>query len=150
MKEILMSIKAKHNRNIESGLKTSELRKRPPKCKYPIKVYTYESGFDGRHKVVNEWICRNATEWRICMGVPAHLVKRACLSVGEIIEYSGKNYDNITEMEISDLKIYDKPRELEEFGNYKTEWVQWYHSDDKVFYPLTRAPQSWCYVEEEE
>lgn len=149
MKAILMSIKAKHNRNIESGLKTSELRKRPPKCKYPIKVYTYESGFDGRHKVVNEWICRNATEWRICMGVPAHLVKRACLSVGEIIEYSGKNYDNITEMEISDLKIYDKPRELEEFGNYKTEWVQWYHSDDKVFYPLTCPPQSWCYVEEE-
>ena len=149
MKAILMSIKAKHNRNIESGLKTSELRKCPPKCKYPIKVYTYESGFDGRHKVVNEWICRNATEWRICMGVPAHLVKRTCLSVGEIIEYSEKNYDNITEMEISDLKIYDKPRELEEFGNYKTEWVQWYHSDDKVFYPLTRPPQSWCYVEEE-
>lgn len=90
MKAILMSIKATHNRNIESGLKISELRKRPPKCKYPIKVYTYESGFDGRHKVVNEWVCRNTTEWRICMGVPAHLVKRACLSVGEIVEYSGK------------------------------------------------------------
>jgi len=29
---------------------------------------------------------------------------------------------------ISDLKIYDKPKELSEFG-------------------LNRAPQSWCYVE---
>lgn len=158
-----MSIKAKHNRNIESGLKTSELRKRPPKCKYPIKVYTYESGFDGRHKVVNEWICRNATEWRICMGVPAHLVKRACLSVGEIIEYSGKNYDNIREMEISDLKIYDKPREITEFALYGkcAEDCDEYDicardSEEgrmscKFFKRtfLKRPPQSWCYVEEE-
>lgn len=30
---------------------------------------------------------------------------------------------------ISDLKIYDEPKELSEFG-------------------LTRSPQSWCYVEE--
>lgn len=29
MKTILMSIKAKHNRNIESGLKKSELRLKP-------------------------------------------------------------------------------------------------------------------------
>lgn len=164
MREILMSIKAKHNRNIESGLKTSELRKRPPKCKYPIKVYTYESGFDGRRKVVNEWICRNATEWRICMGVPAHLAKRACLSVGEIIEYSGKNYDNITEMEISDLKIYDKPREITEFALYGkcAEDCDEYDicardSEEgrmscKFFKRtfLKRPPQSWCYVEEEE
>ena len=128
MKEILMSIQARHNRNIEAGIKRSELRKRIPKCNYPIKVYTYESGFDGRHKVVNEWICRTSTEWRICMGIPAHLLKRACVSVGEIREYSGKNYDNITEMEISDLKIYDKPKELDKFkkAGFMTE-EEWLH-----------------------
>lgn len=54
MKTILMSIKARHNRNIESGLKKSELRLKPPTCELPFKVLTYESGFDGRHKVVNE------------------------------------------------------------------------------------------------
>lgn len=50
MKTILMSIKAKHNRNIECGLKVSELRLKPPICELPFKVLTYESGFDGRHK----------------------------------------------------------------------------------------------------
>ena len=47
MRAILMSIQARHNRNIESGAKTSELRTKPPKIELPFKVYTYESGFDG-------------------------------------------------------------------------------------------------------
>lgn len=158
MKEILMSIQARHNRNIEAGIKRSELRKRIPKCNYPIKVYTYESGFDGRHKVVNEWICRTSTEWRICMGIPAHLPKRACVSVEEIREYSGKNYDNITEMEISDLKIYDKPKELGKFkkAGFMTEeeWLYALYPNTHCHYEawakkfdITRPPQSWCYVE---
>lgn len=46
MKSILMSIHARNNRNIETGIKRSELRKRVPQCDYPIKVYTYESGFN--------------------------------------------------------------------------------------------------------
>lgn len=158
MKSILMSIQARNNRNIETGIKRSELRKRIPKCDYPIKVYTYESGFDGRHKVVNEWICRTSTEWRICMGVPAHLPKRACVSVGEIREYSGKNYDNIIEMEISDLKIYDEPKELDEFkkAGFMTEeeWLYALYPNTHCHYEawakkfdITRPPQSWCYVE---
>ena len=158
MKSILMSIQARNNRNIEAGIKRSELRKRIPQCDYPIKVYTYESGFDGRHKVVNEWICKNTTEWRICMGVPAHLPKRACVSVEEIREYSGKNYDNITEMEISDLKIYDKPKELDEFkkAGFMTEeeWLYALYPNTHCHYKawakrfeITRPPQSWCYVE---
>ena len=116
MKSVLMSIQAKHNRNIESGAKTSELRTAPPPLEPPFRVFTYESGIDGRHEVVNEWICRNVTEWRICMGVPAHLPIAACLSVGEIRAYSGKDYKNITEMEISDLVIYDKPKPLSAFA----------------------------------
>ena len=162
MKAILMSIKARHNRNIEAGVKTSELRKRPPKRGYPIKVYTYESGYDGRHKVVNEWICRNATDWRICMGIPAHLPKAAYLSIFDIKEYSGKKYDNITEMEISDLKIYDKPKELSEFRKpckYKHpcclckyfNYDAIYEGDDDAICKIehiTRPPQSWCYIEE--
>ena len=158
MKEILMSIQARNNRNIEAGIKRSELRKRIPQCDYPIKVYTYERGFDGRHKVVNEWICRTSTEWRICMGIPAHLPKRACVSVGEIREYSGKNYDNIIEMEISDLKIYDEPKELDEFkkAGFMTEeeWLYALYPNTHCNYEawakkfdITRPPQSWCYVE---
>lgn len=175
MKAILMSIKEQHNRNIEAGEKTSELRKRAPKCVYPIKVYTYESGFGGRHKVVNEWICKDVTGWRICMGVPAHLPKVACVSIAEICEYSGKNYDDISEMKISDLKIYDKPKELWEFSRYGYKKIE--HTGSGYVFcdntqcgycepaeaiaglykppvcrkggcKVTRPPQSWMYVEE--
>ena len=114
MKAILISIQARHNRNIEAGKKISELRNRIPQCAYPIKVYTYESGKEGRHKVVNEWVCKDVTEWRICMGVPAHLPKVACVSISDILEYSGKNHDDISEMKISNLKLYDEPKELSE------------------------------------
>lgn len=161
MRAILMSIKAQHNRNIEAGEKTSELRKRVPQCDYPIKVYTYESGFDGRHKVVNEWICKSTTEWRIVMGVPAHLQKVACVSTEDIREYSGKNYDNIIEMKISDLKIYDKPKELSEFKKpYKARPCELgKYCEDMICEgtckgnicpceKISRPPQSWCYVED--
>ena len=157
MKAVLISIKARHNRNIEAGLKISELRTLPPNLPTPFKVFTYESGFDGRRKVVNEWICDNITTWRICMGVPAHLPKNACVSTGEIYEYSKHGLKDVSEMRISNLKIYDKPKELSEFRKPSKE----YHDirENKKGYltfldgyiegePLTRPPQSWCYVEE--
>lgn len=158
MKTILMSIKARHNRNIESGLKKSELRLKPPTCELPFKVLTYESGFDGRHKVVNEWICDNITQWRICVGIPAHLPKAACVSAEEIREYSGKNYKDVSEMRITNLKIYDKPKELSEFrkSGFMTEeeWLFNLYPNTHCHYEawakkfeITRPPQSWCYVE---
>ena len=110
-----MSIRAEHNHNIEARLKTAELRLKPPKCELPFKVLTYECGANGRHKVVNEWICDKITEWRICMGIPAHLPKVACVSEEEIREYSGKDYKDVSEMHITNLKVYDKPKELSDF-----------------------------------
>lgn len=159
MKTILMSIKAKHNRNIECGLKVSELRLKSPICELPFKVLTYESGFDGRHKVVNEWICDNITEWRICVGIPAHLPKTAYVSAEEIREYSGKDCKDISEMHITNLKIYDKPKELSEFrkSGFMTEeeWLFNLYPNTHCHYEawakkfeITRPPQSWCYVEE--
>lgn len=43
---------------------------------------------------------------------------------------------------ISDLVIYDKPKELSEFNHCGVN----YHFDP----PITRPPQSWCYVEKGE
>lgn len=78
------------------------------------------------------------------------LLKSACMTEREALDYMGGQFNRDTYFwHISDLKIYDKPKELGELGNYKTEWVQWYHSDDKVFYPLKRMSGSWCYIEEE-
>lgn len=155
MQSILMSIQERHNKNIETGLKISELRTRPPKIKPPFRVYTYESGIFGRNKVVNEWICKSMTEWRICMGIPATLPRNACVSVAEIRKYSGKDYKNITEMKISDLKIYDKPKELGEFRKegFMTEeqWLYTLYPNTHCHYvawakrfEITRPPRSWC------
>ena len=154
MKAILMSIQARHNRNIEEGKKISELRNRIPQCVYPIKVYTYESGKDGRHKIVNEWVCESVDTWNLKRGIPAHLMKAACVSVAEIREYRDKKHNSISEMHISDLKIYDKPKELSEFKKVcpmknsdcaKCEFYSDYSGSCTNW--VTHAPQSWQYVE---
>lgn len=90
----------------------------------------------------------------------------ACLSEEEIKEYLGIycGYG----WHISDLKIYDKPKELSDFGVLCPEFLKvspicegcryentLYNGleppefDCKCdgFKPLTRPPQSWCYVE---
>ena len=154
MRAVLISIQAEHNANIEKGLKKSELRTRAPKLQTPFKVYTYESGLNGRHKVVNEWICRDITTWLMYMGLPAHLSKVACVSNEYIWDYCAKGHKNIDEMHISDLVIYDEPKGLHHFfkpcgdcdkkGTIRCTEESTY-CRAKV---ITRPPQSWCYVEE--
>lgn len=129
MKTVLISIQAEHNDNIEKGLKKSELRTKAPKIDTPFKVLTYESGLHGRHKIVNEWICKDITTWLMYMGLPAHLSKVACVSNEYIWEYCDRGHKNIDEMHITDLVIYDTPKDLSEYG-------------------LSRPPQSWCYVKD--
>lgn len=159
MKAVLISIQAEHNANIESGLKTSELRTRAPKLKTPFKVYTYESGINGRHKVVNEWICKDITTWNMWVGLPAHLSKVACVSNQYIWDYCNRGLKKIDEMHISELVIYDKPRELSEFKHEcdgvcidtkrerKCERITVDGFSCNGVNPLKRPPQSWCYVE---
>ena len=158
MKGVLISIQAIHNRNIESGAKKSELRTKAPNLEPPFKVFTYESGIDGRHKVVNEWICKDITTWRMCMGLPAHLSVVACVSNDYIWDYCDKGRKEIYEMKISDLKIYDKPKELREFKKAgfltEEEWLAYLYPNTHCHYEawakrfnIDRPPQSWCYVE---
>ncbi len=91
---------------------------------------------------------------------PEELAK-TCLSIYEINDYL--NGKNSYFWHISDLKIYDTPKELWEFkypcpvkfANYDCSWgfeECKYKVPDRVPYEcdagLTRPPQSWCYVEE--
>lgn len=81
--------------------------------------------------------------------------KKACLSVDTIKEYAkGKQ---LYGWHISNLKIYDKPKMLNEFKRYNrteenspcahTKWM--YEPCDKCKEcNLKRPPQSWCYVDE--
>lgn len=65
------------------------------------------------------------------------IARAACLGLYELMEYEG-NAHCLYGWHISDLVIYDAPKELFEFQK----------SPRKLpFDPVQRPPQSWCYVE---
>ncbi len=94
-------------------------------------------------------------------------LKDSCLSMEEIVDYIGDSKDAFA-LHISDLKIYDEPKELSEFSylipNNKCEKHEKGLPCDKcdtfnkehtvcmacyyIFRPMKQPPQSWCYVEE--
>ena len=129
MKVVMFSINKPHTDNIIKGLKISELRTKAPKINEPYKALIYETIKNGGcGKVIGEFIAHNEDTWRICMGIPKHLMVRALVSAQEIWRYSKYGEKDITEISISDLKIYDKPKGLKEFTRHN------------------RPPQSWFYV----
>lgn len=87
----------------------------------------------------------------------------ACIGYDEFLNYLYKGKEQIFGWHISDLVIFDRPRELSEFippkwdkcgvkdknGLYqcdKCPYGDWANIQCKRK-PLTKAPQSWCYVE---
>jgi hypothetical protein len=101
-------------------------------------------------KVIGEFICDKVVKtcgWRL-YGDTQQCAKRttaeeafpklACLTIDEIVKYAGSENREVCGWHISDLKIYDKPRELSEFGK-----VGFGHE-----VPLKRPCAPWCYVED--
>lgn len=94
-------------------------------------------------------------------------VKNSCVLRDDLNDY-GKNSRMLYGWHISNLKIYDEPKELSEFykKNFEEALSNWedlfsigtpkgcvveYPPEPKEEdYILTKAPQSWCYVEEKE
>ena len=94
------------------------------------------------------------------------LCKRSCLSFDDFKNYIGEGFCNpFYGWHISDLVIYDKPKELSEFYSKCNEICEYcdlwqnvrvnadeYDMDCSSDYyghkPIKRPPQSWCYVEE--
>lgn len=117
-------------------------------------------------KVIGEFICDKVdtydadviacAKWEVNGGeVKEHLRYNAgaCLTAEQMFDYSkGKT---LYGLHISDLEIYDKPKELSEFKkvcvikNKDCANCEFYsdYSGTCINY-LTRPPQSWCYVEE--
>lgn len=190
MKSILISINPKWCEKIASGEKTIEVRKTRPRLETPFKCYIYRTKGTVLHlinnkwtnmsvggKVIGEFVCDNIVELAPINRAPDNLEDLACLTREQIVEYiKGRGYG----WHISDLVIYDKPRELSEFyisdnaaiqsckhreivgqPEYKTAHNGWikgsyicnangepdWCTKCKVK-PITRPPQSWCYVEE--
>lgn len=159
MKAVMFSINKPHTDNIVTGIKTIELRTKPPKIEDTYKAYIYETSKSGGcGKVIGEFTAYNEETYRICMGVPKHLIIEGCLSEYEICKYSDNGKKDITAISITDLIRYDKPKELSEFKKINRDC--WYADlglakrdcpkcrNVECF--LTRPPQSWCYVERKE
>lgn len=79
-----------------------------------------------------------------------------CLTDRQIMDYLGNGGEGYG-WHISNLKIYDKPRELSEFFRHCDFAADCGFCEHAIFYGhdfhdcglrLTRPPQSWCYVEE--
>ena len=71
-------------------------------------------------------------------GEDNYLCRQSCLTWEELRSYVGQDFNTFFGWHISDLKIYDKPKELSEFSKYGF--------GEPV--PLKRPPQSWMYVED--
>lgn len=72
-----------------------------------------------------------------------------CLDVDELQKYLNNKISY--GWHISDLIIYDKPKELSEFSKYDNTYDSafgWAFNDKLKSVKITRPPCSWCYVEE--
>ena len=155
MKSVLISIKPNWCELIASGKKTVEVRKTRPKFETPFKVYIYETQgrtetpfideeghhiFKGRGQVIGEFVCDRIVQFENSLfdEVLPETVARSCVPMYDLLVYLGKQ-DFGYGWHVSNLVIYDKPRELREFS--KVGFGR--------FVPLERPPQSWCYVESE-
>ena len=104
------------------------------------KGYGYKE-WAGAGKVIGEFIC-DAIFVDGTYGHNKSFYDMACMSETDIAWYCCRL--PMYGWHISDLKVYDKPKELSEFeGLRKTKFG--YEPIE-----ITRPPQSWCYVEERE
>lgn len=166
-KAVLISIRPQWCEKIVSGMKTIEVRKTRPKLDTPFKCYIYctlpkyphedfirtdypKPQFYGGGKVIGEFTCDRIYELAPLNHAPDDVERQACLTREEIVQYlKGIGYG----WHITNLRIYDVPRELSEFerpyecNECDAKWAtecNACHEETKI----KRAPQSWCYVEE--
>lgn len=104
-------------------------------------------------KVIGEFVCDTIITDKT-FGHDDLFNAAACLSVAEVASYFTEK--NMYGWHISELKIYDKPKELSEFRKpcendlYCEECAMFRNFEDKCensALQIKRPPQSWCYVE---
>ena len=92
-----------------------------------------------RQKVIGEFICDRIYELAPLNHAPDDVEKQACLTREEIVNYlKGTGYG----WHVSDLLVYDTPRELGEFTGLRN--TRFGAGPAKI----KRPPQSWCYVDD--
>lgn len=157
MNKILMSIKPQWCSKIFNGEKTVEVRRTRPKLEPPFEVFVYQTKIrfkvrdwqenfqsiiftpnggaeDGNGKVIGSFVCDKVYKivpdgeyYSNGYDIDDDMLSETCLGRGYLTGY-GLGY-TIYGWYITSPKLFDKPRELSEFG-------------------IARPPQSWCYVEQ--
>ena len=143
MKSVLISIQPQWCEKIASRIKTIEVRKSAPK-EVPFKCYIYctkaknkwnLSDYEGAYEnskgeivyaqqhIIGEFICdkvylikNQGSRFSVAgeeQSVTNEIARQSCLDYDDMVSYLGKK-DGYG-LHISDLKIYDKPKELSEF-----------------------------------
>lgn len=97
-------------------------------------------------KVIGEFICDGIISH--CEMANADIAEQqGCIKREELLKYS--NGKELFGWHISDLKIYDNPKDLCEFPLYNAR--AYYDEELRLPMPtheISRPPQSWCYVED--
>ena len=176
MREVLISIQPKWVSPITLGKKTVECRKNKPNCEVPFKCYIYCSAKDydevfgvdkfmhkvflngkGKGKVIGHFICDKIVKFPHDPYDPAfsETADLSCVGIDGLSEYLGHN-DYGYGWHITDLVVYDEPRELRDFKPYNRteEDCKFSHlglaipkcKDCRECY-VKRPYQSWGYVE---
>lgn len=173
MKNILLLIQPKWCEAILSGRKTIEVRKSRSNIEEPFKCYIYctqgsqlkiftkeNTFYLANGEVIGEFACDEIKLYKPFFYngalMPTGVAHGSCLTEKDIKLYSDSGTKPLYLWHISDLKIYDKPKELSEFripcktSCRNCQNPKWFDGgcEEKRYRKLTRAPQSWCYVEE--
>lgn len=168
MKSVLISIKPKYVALIANGQKTIEVRKTRPKLDTPFKCYLYctkgenlwltqkgvkskteLAGYLMNGKVIGEFVCDNIYTIKnqysgfvvanATQGETNEIARQSCLDYDDMVSYL-RNKDGYA-WHISDLVIYEQPKEVSEFFT---------PIGKRPSYMLERPFKSWGYVEEKE
>ena len=178
-KAVMISIRPKWCEKIASGEKTIEVRKTRPKLETPFKCYIYRTKGTVPHIINDKWVqmevggtvigeftCDRIYKLETQSPGGSYFVagedkpttnrvaRETCLGLADMHRYlqSKTGYG----WHISELKIYDAPKELSEFrrvcpnGLYCESCAMYWNNGGTCGNGgllIKRPPQSWCYVE---
>jgi|AGTN01.2.fsa_nt_gi ASCH domain. len=181
MKAVLMAFQPKWSRLIRQGKKKVEVRTKIPNLEPPYDIYMYESlgrtyknmsedywsnhpdliSFDdgvtlheGWGKVVGKFTVEKVDKIPVDSKEHEYWSKNGtCLTVDDFINYCNGN--DLKALHISDLVVFEQPRELGEFKAYDKTYDKvgafgWAFNEKEKYSPLKRAPQSFQYIEVED
>lgn len=194
MKSVLASLKPYYYYLVGEGIKKIEVRKSQPKADdWNKETYFYMSKdeksfakipkeFQEKYrkhfgKVGLKFVCDNVYPIKsqysgyvvanATQGETNEIARQSCLDYDDMVKYLGKK-DGYA-WHISDLVIYEQPKELSEFKTFCKSYYEGDNCDDCKYFidcrgyeydesdcacnglkPIERPPQSWQFVEEKE